>query len=254
MRRPGAFLSEWLRLLVKGDSTIALVVRWAAYFVLFGIALTTARVELFFGTPTRYVDWDWPVGVFVLAGGFLSYAFITAGAAWVRSGGPRLVFLAGDVTDPTQVYARPDGSKRHTLFRIGIKNVGRLTMKDVQLKAVALTPQPEEARWLPAPLRILHGRNDESLFDVNPGDTRWIDVFEYQDWGPRKEKLMLVHAIGHTEWQIATHDYTLSLQLTSPVATVPLEAHFSIQDRKPVFKLLSRRRRFFRKEGRPPTP
>src|SRR2546425_6787206 len=86
MRRLRAFLSEWLRLLVKGDSIIASIVRWAAYVVILGVALTivTERVELFFGTPTHYVDWEWPLGVFVLAAGFLIYALIAAGGAWVR--------------------------------------------------------------------------------------------------------------------------------------------------------------------------
>src|SRR5262249_15112230 len=141
MRRVAAFLSEWLRLLLKGDSTIASIVRWTAYIVLFGAALTifTKPVELFFGSAKHSVDLERPVGVFALATAFLIYAFITAGAAWVRSGGPRLVFLGGDVLDPTQVYARSDGNKRLTLFRIGIRNVGRMTVKDAQLKAIALT-------------------------------------------------------------------------------------------------------------------
>ena len=82
-------------------------------------------------------------------------------------------------------------------YRVGIKNAGETTIDDIGVEI-----DMEQIAFRPVPLHLMHdnpgeGQPYQRTFDLNPGETKYIDVLaRYEGEGRTNDEIILLYAVS----------------------------------------------------------
>lgn len=166
-----AFLREWFRAALWGDSVLAIAAKLvAAALVLLGVpAFHEKRIPFFVAFPWGWSTWQEPsAGVVSAAFLGIGYATYTAGVAWVRSRGPVLE-VADTLTADTEVET----------FRLQVRNRGDgILTPSASFLWIERDEVPDHEAWMPLEVRWFPDGNPPRL---SSGEAANLQICQFQE-------------------------------------------------------------------------